>query len=287
MRKLLIIDPQNDFCDIPEVELGTNRPALKVAGAHADMLRLAGFISAAGETLLGITVTLDSHPYVAIERTTFWVDADGKEVDPYIEITSASVVAGTYRPLHGNRIEPISQKPLTERVIELLTQLEAAGHYTLRAWPVHCVTGTWGANIHSAVERALETWERQAIAPVRKVHKGEYHLAEHYGVFEAETPLWEVESTRFNDKLAESLIGNPLSNNTIYVAGEASSHCVAASVEQLIRFRKGNGAGIVLLTDCMSPVTGYEEQVESFFERVRVAGVQLMTCAEALAMLKA
>ncbi|HWT18121.1 MAG TPA: cysteine hydrolase, partial [Variovorax sp.] len=45
---LLVIDPQNDFCDLPADWLGTDaatgtplQPALPVAGAHADMLRLA------------------------------------------------------------------------------------------------------------------------------------------------------------------------------------------------------------------------------------------------------
>ena len=50
---LLIIDPQNDFCDLPESWRGhdpvrnvTVAPALPVAGAHADMLRLAALIDA-------------------------------------------------------------------------------------------------------------------------------------------------------------------------------------------------------------------------------------------------
>jgi nicotinamidase/pyrazinamidase len=34
MKKLLIIDPQNDFCDIPNA-------ALPVAGAKSDLQRLA------------------------------------------------------------------------------------------------------------------------------------------------------------------------------------------------------------------------------------------------------
>ena len=45
---LFIIDPQNDFCDLPTDWQGVDplsgsrlAPALPVAGAHADMLRLA------------------------------------------------------------------------------------------------------------------------------------------------------------------------------------------------------------------------------------------------------
>src|SRR5688572_28700489 len=49
--QLLVIDPQNDFCDLPETfrpadPLTGQRvsPALPVAGAHADLQRLAGFV---------------------------------------------------------------------------------------------------------------------------------------------------------------------------------------------------------------------------------------------------
>ena len=53
---LLIIDPQNDFCDLPAEycpEIAGRRcaPALPVGGAHADMLRLADVLRAAGSGL--------------------------------------------------------------------------------------------------------------------------------------------------------------------------------------------------------------------------------------------
>ena len=51
--QLLIIDPQNDFCDIPERELPVSqgyrtKPALPVTGADADMKRLAKLIERFG-----------------------------------------------------------------------------------------------------------------------------------------------------------------------------------------------------------------------------------------------
>ena len=49
--RLLIIDPQNDFCDIPGA-------ALPVAGANADMTRLAALMKQARDKLGDITVTL-------------------------------------------------------------------------------------------------------------------------------------------------------------------------------------------------------------------------------------
>ena len=60
--QLLVIDPQNDFCDVPDAYRPVDpltgaalAPALPVAGAHADMLRTAQFISTAGAWLDEIT----------------------------------------------------------------------------------------------------------------------------------------------------------------------------------------------------------------------------------------
>ena len=67
---LLIIDPQNDFMDLPD-------SALPVPGAVADMDRLAAFIRRAGKKIDDIHVTLDSHRLIDIAHPTFWRDADG------------------------------------------------------------------------------------------------------------------------------------------------------------------------------------------------------------------
>src|SRR5690606_21290622 len=85
---LLIIDPQNDFCDVPadarpRVQDVAMAPALPVSGADQDMRRLADFVVRMGPRLRDITVTLDSHPYVAIERTTFWKTRAGQPVAPF------------------------------------------------------------------------------------------------------------------------------------------------------------------------------------------------------------
>lgn len=274
-NQLIIIDPQNDFCDIPEFALPASaRPALAVPGAHQDMLRVRGLLELVGKTFDGITVTLDSHPFVAIERTTMWQDALGADVAPFTEISLADFEAGTYR---------LRYPFLYSQVGGMLESLEATGR-KLMVWPVHCVTGTWGHNIHAEVSCALNEWEKLTGRPVRKVLKGEYPLAEHYGVFEADVPRPEVAATQFNTLLAAELSAGV---ERLFVAGEASSHCVAASVRQLIKFRGGSATGIVLLTDCMSPVPGFEADAETFLREAAGAGAQLMTASQAISLLSA
>lgn len=259
--RLLIIDPQNDFCDIEGA-------ALPVPGANQDLQRLARFIESQADRIDGITVTLDSHASVAVERTTFWLDRDGQPVAPFTFITAADVVAGVYRPRDAS---------LTGQVVAMLEQLATAGKGGMVVWPVHCVTGTWGHNIQSDVTRSLAAWEMSHQRAVTKVLKGEYPLTEHFGVFEADAPVAAVPGTQFNTALASSLAEGA---DVIAIAGQASSHCVAASYDQFMRFLARSPASaprVVLLRDCMSPVPGFENLADDLFDRARAAGTSVMT----------
>src|SRR5262245_32074424 len=119
--RLLIIDPQNDFCDIPGA-------ALPVTGANADLPRPAALIKQARDRLDDITVTLDSHASVGIERTTFWITADRQSVAPFTQIAESDVRAG--------RVVPRDRQRLPE-VLAYLAALERGGRYKLVVWPVH------------------------------------------------------------------------------------------------------------------------------------------------------
>jgi nicotinamidase/pyrazinamidase len=266
MKKLLIIDPQNDFCNIPGA-------ALPVAGASADMQRLASFI--AKQTLDGITVTLDSHPSVAVERTTFWITSEGCAPAPFTFVTEQDVASGKLVP---------RDESLIPQVVQMLQQLANGGRKGLVIWPVHCVTGTWGHNIYSALAEQLTQWEFTQQLAVRKVLKGEYPLTEHFGIFEADAPNEAVPSTQFNNALAVELTQGV---DTLFIAGEAGSHCVASSVDQLIAYLNRSLAPrprIVLLSDCMSPVSGFEADQQAFIARASAWGAEVMTSVQAVAL---
>jgi nicotinamidase/pyrazinamidase len=265
MKKLLIIDPQNDFCDIPGA-------ALPVAGASADLQRLAAFVEAT--PLDGITVTLDSHPSVAVERTTFWMAADGSAPAPFTFVTGDDVATGKLVPRNA---------ALTAKVLAMLAQLAQAGRPGLVVWPVHCVTGTWGHNIFTPLANQLAQWEFAQQRAVRKVLKGEYPLTEHFGVFEADAPDAAVASTQFNTALAAELTRGV---DVLFIAGEAGSHCVASSFDQLARYldRQAQRPRVVLLTDCMSPVGGFEADQQTFLARATGWGAEQMGSAQAQAV---
>lgn len=279
--QLLIIDPQNDFCDLPDawcpvdpVSGVRTAPALPVAGAHADLLRLAAFIRDAGDRLDDITVTLDSHNRLHIAHPTFWQRGDGGDVAPFTAITAADVRAGAYRTRDA---------AAQARALQYVEALEARGRYVLMVWPVHCEIGSWGHGVHPAVRAAYNGWEVRQLKVVRKVAKGSNLWTEHYSALQAEVPDPSDPDTLLN----QGLLGVLERADTLIVAGEAGSHCVKSTVEDLVDQLPGGRADrLVLLTDCMSPVGGFQAQHDAFLKGMAARGARLATSAEVLATLR-
>lgn len=276
---LLIIDPQNDFCDLPAAYLPTGaaaaQPALPVPGAHADMLRVAGLIEGGIDSLDGISVTIDSHHRIDIAHPAFWMDGDGGPVTPFTQITSADLAAGKFAP---------RERAATQRVRAYLQALEAAGRYTLMVWPTHCEIGSWGNNVHADVRAAYNRWEERRLRSVTKLIKGTNPWTEHYSAIQAEVPDAGDDSTQLN----AAFIAMLAQADKVYITGEAGSHCVKATTEHLVaNWGREPLSKLVLVTDCMSPVTGFENQYEQFVSSMRGRGVQLMHSADVAAELQA
>jgi nicotinamidase-related amidase len=260
---LLIIDPQNDFCDLPPPAA----PALPVPGAHQDMLRVAALIGQGGAGLAAITVTLDSHHRYDVAHPTFWRTAQGGAPGPFTQIAAADVRAGRFLPRDANALP---------RVLSYLDALESAGRYQLMVWPVHCEIGSWGYNVHDAVRVAYNIWEEGRHAVVAKVCKGSNPWTEHYSAVMAEVPDPADPASQLNRELIASLS----QADTIYITGEAASHCVKATTEHIAE--QIDPRKLVLVTDCMSPVTGFETQYLEFAQAMQRRGARLATSAEVL-----
>ena len=268
--QLLVIDPQNDFCDLPQSWQGTDPasgdrlvPSLAVHGAHADMQRLAKFIAAQGRALDAITVTLDSHQRYDIGHPGFWQTEDGGAVTPFTQITAAQLDAGAYRPRDA---------AVFPRVRSYLQTLQQQGRYTHMVWPVHCEIGSWGHAVHADVQAACAAWQIERQRAASTVFKGMNPWTENYSALQAEVPDPNDPSTQLNTRLLAALDSADL----LLVAGEASSHCVRATTEHLLQhLPSGRPERIVLLTDCMSPVAGFEAQHQVFLASAQAQGVQL------------
>jgi len=92
---------------------------------------------------------------------------------------------------------------------------------------------------------------------------------EHYSVFHAEVEDREDEKTLLHEKLLTLL----LRYRAVYIGGEASSHCVRSTVEDLVEYM--DPEKIALLQNAMSPVKGFEEEEKVFFREMQELGVRL------------
>lgn len=270
--QLLIIDPQNDFCDLPRAwwpaalpgHVASTGPALPVAGAHADMQRLAGWITRQAARLDAVTLTLDSHQAYDIAHPAFWQQRDGSAVAPFTTITAAQVHAGDYQPRDA---------AVLNRCLQYLDALEAEGRYQLMVWPLHCEIGSWGHAVHADVLAACRQWQVLQHRAVHPVFKGMNPWTEHYSAIRAEVPDPQDPETGLNT----ALLAHVAASDTLVIAGEASSHCVRATTEHIVQHSGMAPQRLVLLTDCMSPVGGFEAAHTEFLQRMRALGVRCET----------
>lgn len=259
-RVLLLVDPQNDFCDLPVRRLNDYRPTLPISGAYMDMKRVAEFIRAQEPGFFDtVVVTLDSHPEVAIERPGFWKDERGNQPAPFTSVSLQDVKSGKFSPVDGS---------LLSDVLAYLDALEAAGKYEHRIWPDHCVDGQQGAAVVDVIAEALGS---SSVGKVVYVKKGSNPLTEHYSAVKAEVPRADDPSTDVNQELV-SIAQNC---DELIVSGEASSHCVKATVEDLLEYAlDGNASRVKLITNGMSPVYGCEKEHNAFIDKLLAAGAQ-------------
>jgi nicotinamidase-related amidase len=248
---LVIIDPQNDFCD--------PKGSLYVDGAAEDIARLAGYIRREGKNIAGIFISLDSHDASAIFHPAFWVDASGNPPAPFTPITAEDFRSSVWKTASN------ANKPFAARAF---AALEAHGGIPLMVWPEHCVVSTWGYEIAAPLKEALEDWRGKTGLAVRYVFKGENPYTDQFSVFEGVDASYP--ETAFN----ENLLARLAAFGQVTFAGEALSHCVQESILSYARRRDG-GQRVRLLTDCTSPVRGFDGKAS--LEILRDAGTAFIT----------
>ena len=261
---LVVIDPQNDFMDLPQSKLA-------VAGANADMDRLATFVRTHGKRLEEIHVTLDSHQVVDIAHPAWWRDAQGKQVQPFTLIKADDIRAGIYVPRDPGQLK---------RSLAYAEALEKTGKYFLFIWPEHCLIGTWGHGIQENLANALNEWQRDEYAMVDYVTKGSNPFTEHYGGLMAEVPDPNDPSTQLNTGLINTL----QTADIILIAGEALSHCVMATINQIAdNIGEDHIGKMVILTDATSPVAqapggpDFPKMAADWLVDIQKRGVQVST----------
>ncbi len=253
----LIIDAQFDFCH-PD-------GALYVPGAEQDVVRIANLIEQHIDRIDHIIVTLDTHHLLDIAHPLFWEDAQGNHPAPFTQITSNEIESGHWLPRFS-----------AEKARKYVRDLEADGQFDHFIWPEHCLVGSRGAALHDRIVEAVKAWSHQRDLDYLAVPKGLYPLSEHFGVFRAQVPDPDIPETQLN----KSLIDNLKSFDAIYLMGEAKSHCVANSLKQLLDFAPELVTKLVVITDCMSDVTGLGHLAIPIYEDAKAKEVRFVKSEE-------
>ena len=285
---LLLIDLQRDFCS-PRGSLFVGGRGGR--GAAEDSERLVRFIYRNLGRINDITCTLDTHLPYQIFFPAFWLDEDGSVPEPYRVVATEDLRAGHLRPnpdiawwlCNGNVAW------LERQVLDYCERLESAGRYQLYLWPPHCLLGSTGHALVGAVQEArlFHAYVRGSKCFLEV--KGGHLLTENYSALAPEILERHdgVPLAQRNDSLLRRLF----EADRLVVAGQAASHCVRATVEDLLHGCDDHDydpGRIYVLEDCMSAVAiadpehegrflvDFTEEAEAALAGFRDAGISIV-----------
>jgi nicotinamidase-related amidase len=251
----VLIDVQRDFC-FPEGTLYVGGRSGR--GAMDDNDRIARFIYQNLGAISEITCTLDSHLPFQIFFAPFWVDRAGEPLRPHRTISVDEIRAGDVAP-NPDIVDSVGAPDLAwlkKQVLFYCESLARTGKYVLYLWPPHVLLGGDGHVLAGVIQEArlFHAYVRGARNGVEI--KGMHALTENYSVFSPEVLL-----THDGASLASrngALLDALLREDRLIVAGQASSHCVKSSIDDLldaIRARdKKLAQRVYVLEDAMSAV---------------------------------
>ena len=260
--------------------------------------RIAQFIYRNLPHLTDITCTMDTHFAYQIFFPSFWLDRDDRPLGPHREITTDQIRSGEVKPnpavawwvCSGN------YNWLQKQVEFYTSELEKRGKYKLYLWPPHCLLGSDGHALSGVVHEArlFHTFVRGGRGWVEV--KGGNTLTENYSVLTPEVLLrWDGQplaqrNTQFIKTLLEA--------DAVLIAGQAASHCVKSSIEDLLDEIKAQDESLArkvyVMKDCMSAVAvpdpshkgefvfDFTPQAEDALKRFEAAGMHVVDSTKPL-----
>lgn len=279
---LVIVDCQNTFC-IPEFELFVaGRTGM---GAVEDNVRLCRFLYRNLGAITEIVPTMDTHTAMQIFHPVFWINAAGEHPRAHTAISLEDVETGAWKA--NPAVAPCTVDGDIERLqrhaVHYVKQLTERGKYPLMVWPYHSMLGGIGHALVSAVEEALFFHCLARHSQTRFAMKGDNPLTEHYSVLHPEVqagPGGEPIVRRDSD-----FLGRLLEFDLVIIAGQAKSHCVAWTIDDLLTEVRTRDPRLVekvyLLEDCTSPVVvpglvDFTDEAEAAFRRFADAGMHVV-----------
>lgn len=288
---LMAIDVQNTFC-IPNFELfvGGRTPS---TGAVNDNVRLCEFIYRNLGIITSIVPTMDTHTAMQIFHPIFWVnDAGEHPVPATTSITLDDVQKGIWKvnPAVAYSIAGGKDRFLQKYALHYVEKLSQDGKYPLTVWPYHSMLGGIGHALVSSVEEAVFFHNIARDSQTLFEIKGGNPLTENYSVLRPE--VLEGQNGRAIAQKNTRLLQKILDFDMVIIAGQAKSHCVAWTIDDLLTEIMAKDPSLAkkvyLLEDCTSPVVvpgaiDFTDQADAAFKRFADAGIHIVKSTQAIA----
>lgn len=295
---LMPIDVQRDFC-FPKGTLYVS--GRSGTGAIDDSRRLTEFIYREMGGITTIFPTLDTHEAFQIFSPSFWLDDNGKFLQPHDMLDGDLTILRAGKPAGRATVNPMVASAIGIPYMDIANQakyycrkLVDGGKYMLYIWPEHCVFGSEGHTLVGIVQEA-----RMFHAYVRGSQnspqvKGGNPLTENYSIFGPEVLDWYPGShhkgqiAQKNVRFLEML----LAYDAVVIAGQASSHCVKSSIDDLLHEIKMKDPALAkkvyILRDCTSAVVvpgvvDFTDAAEKALDEYAAAGMNIVLSTDAMA----
>lgn len=151
METLIIIDPQNDFCDY--------EGSLHVMGALDAIQNIIKYIEERNPGQ--IIVTLDTHNPLHMGLPGSW------------DVSFDKLPAINPDPIHSKHGLPVQEYARKLRTMGL----------PFIVWPDHCIKGTWGHSIPLNLSKVLTEWSIKNMKDIQWIEKGQGNFTEMYSAF--------------------------------------------------------------------------------------------------------
>jgi nicotinamidase-related amidase len=278
---LLLVDVQNTFC-VPGFELF-------VAGASGtaaveDNRRLCDFLYRNLGSITQVVPSLDTHHAMQIFHAAWLTDADGNRPDPMALVTAQDAAEGRWKVDPEAAAAAGYEPGYAQRHLEHYTRrLAERGKYDLTVWPYHAMLGGIGHALVSSVEEAVFFHGLARRSAPRFCVKGELALTEHYSMLGPE--VTEGPDGEAIGAADHALVQTLLGFDAVIVAGQAKSHCLAWTIDDLLSHHSVQEDQLAtrtyLLEDCTSPivvpgVVDYTDEADAAFERFAAAGMHVV-----------
>jgi nicotinamidase-related amidase len=281
---LVAVDCQNTFCT-PGFELYVG--GRSGTGAVDDSRRLCEFLYRNLDRITQVVPTLDTHQAVQIFHALYLVGEDGRQPEPYTQVGADDVASGRWRFNRAVAATLGVEPEWAERhLLHYVRTLEERGKFALTIWPYHAMLGGIGHALVAALEEAIFFHGVARSSQPRFEAKGRIAHTEHYSALGP-----EVTTGPDSEPLGEknvSLLEDLRDFDAIVIAGQAKSHCVAWTIDDLLE-AVGPDSPLVrkvyLLEDCSSPVVvpdvvDYTDEADAAFRRFAEAGMHVVRSTE-------